>query len=506
MSMLLTTLLQRLEYRLIVGKMDIRISSVEFDSRKLVENSLFVAIKGFTSDGHAFIPGAIEKGAKCIVVDSVRDIYPDEELIALHEKTGVTFVEMTPTSKAIAHISANFYDHPEDRLDLVGVTGTKGKTTITFMIHEILKASGRLNGLIGTVCNMIGDEARKASHTTPESRYTYELLDELSRKNFDSCVMEVSSQGLKMDRVEGLRFDVGCFTNLSEDHIGGNEHPDMEDYLNCKLKIFDSSRIAVINKDCDVADTVINYASSRCPVYTFGLSDKSDCYAYDIVKDRRDSVTGTKFMLESPWYSGEVYIALPGVFNVYNALCAICVAGVLKIDFESVKKALSEIKVPGRVQPIANNSDISILVDYAHNGVGLENVLSTIREYTTGKLISVFGCGGNRSNTRRFEMGEISGKLADYTIITSDNPRTEDPMQIINDIVTGMSKTDGKYEIVVDRREGIKKAIMMACPGDSVIIAGKGHEDYQIFADKTIHFDDREVAAEIVAEMEANNA
>ncbi|MCQ2531092.1 MAG: UDP-N-acetylmuramoyl-L-alanyl-D-glutamate--2,6-diaminopimelate ligase [Saccharofermentans sp.] len=503
MSMILSTLMQGVTHRLIAGNMGRRVSSVEYDSRKIQENSAFVAIKGFTSDGHDYVAKAIESGAGTIVVNKERDSLSDDELIALSEAKGVTVLEMEDTRKGIAVLSAQFYNHPEDRLDLVGVTGTKGKTTITFMIHEILKRANHSTGLIGTVCNMIGDEKRKASHTTPESHEVYELLEEMAKKQFDSCVMEVSSQGLKLDRVHGLRFDVGCFTNLYEDHIGGNEHPDMEDYFSCKLKIFDSSRTAVVNRDCDVAKEVIDYASKCCPVYTYGLSPESDCYAKDIQKKRINGVTGTEFYVESPWYEGTVFMALPGEFNVYNALCAISTAGLLKIDFEVVKDALSNVHVPGRVQPVPNNLDVTILVDYAHNAASLESVVKTLKSYCEGKVITVFGCGGNRSTTRRYEMGEVSGKLSDYTVITSDNPRKEEPLEIINMIVEGMQRTDGKYEVIVDRAEAIEAAIKMAQPGDTVLIAGKGHEDYQIFADKTIHFDDSEVALEVVNRLES---
>lgn len=501
MSVILSTLLQGIEYTLLTGDIKKRISAVEYDSRKACEGSLFVAIKGFTSDGHDYIVSAVSQGAYAIVADQDREGHPDEELIEEASKSGVTVVTVKDTRKAIALLSAAFYAHPEDRLDLVGVTGTKGKTTITFMIHSILKRDDHGTGLIGTVCNIIGDERRQAAHTTPEAHEIYGMLEELARKNFDSCVMEVSSQGLKLDRVYGLRFDIGCFTNLYEDHIAPNEHPDMDDYFKCKLKIFDSSRIAVINGDCDVSKEVIGYASERCPVYTYGLSSDSDCYAENIRQERRGSVTGTAFDVVSPWYEGEVFVSLPGVFNVYNALCAICVAGLLKVGFPKVRAALQSLNVPGRLQPVENDLGISILVDYAHNAASLENVLNTLREYTEGRLITLFGCGGNRAVSRRFEMGEVSGKLSDHTIITSDNPRKEEPEAIIADIVTGISKTSGSYETVVDRTEAIYKAIDIAKPGDTVLIAGKGHEDYQIFADRTIHFDDSEVAAKAVAEI-----
>jgi UDP-N-acetylmuramoyl-L-alanyl-D-glutamate--2,6-diaminopimelate ligase len=503
MSIILSTLLQGLDYTLLAGDLKSRITSVEYDSRKVNESGLFVAIKGFTSDGHGFIKKALESGAACIVAEKTRDILSDDELIALAGEHNAAVVTTDDTRKAIAILSANFYEHPEDRLDLVGVTGTKGKTTVTFMLHEILKRDDHGTGLMGTVCNLVGDEKRKASHTTPESHEIYEFLEELARKNFDSCVMEVSSQGLKLDRVYGLKFDVGCFTNLYEDHIAPNEHPDMEDYLNCKLKIFDSSAIGVVNRDCDVADKVLEYATSRCRVYTYGLTSESDCYATDIKTVRKGSVTGTEFNVVSPWYEGPMFVSLAGKFNVYNALCAICVAGILKVSYPKVKAALGMVRVPGRLQAVENNLGVNILVDYAHNAASLENVLNTLREYTPGRIITVFGCGGNRSVTRRFEMGEVSGNLSDYTIITSDNPRKEEPSEIIANIVTGMEKTSGKYETEIDRTTAIYKAIDMAKEGDTVLIAGKGHEDYQIFADKTIYFDDSVTAAEAVRETEA---
>ena len=315
--------------------------------------------------------------------------------------------------------------------------------------------------------------------------------------------MEVSSQGLKLDRVYGIRYRCACFTNLYEDHIAPNEHPDMEDYMRCKLKIFDNCENGIINTDCEAGRQAAEYASSRCNVITYGLAEGAQVRASDLTKKRMGHVTGTEFTVTSPFYNGRVFTALPGEFNVYNALCAITCAGVLGVDFEAVKQALGEISVPGRVQPVENNLEITILVDYAHNAAALESVVRTLRDYTEGRIITVFGCGGNRSRTRRFEMGEVSGNLSDYTVITSDNPRNEAPEAIIEDIVTGISKTSGKYEIVQDRSEAICRAIEMAAPGDTVLIAGKGHEDYQIFADKTIHFDDHEQAQLAVKKAEA---
>ena len=503
MSVMLSTLFQDIPARLIAGDMNERVDCVVYDSRKAGENSLFVAIKGFNSDGHSYIPDVLSKGASCIVAETGNETFSEDELRKIASEHNASVLMLDDTKKGIALISAAYYGHPEDRLDLVGVTGTKGKTTTTFMMHEILRRDDHKTGLIGTVKNIIGDEEMHSVHTTPQAHELYELFDKLARKGFDSCVMEVSSLGLKFDRVYGLRFDVACFTNLYEDHISEEEHPDMEDYLVSKLKIFDSCRTAVINRDCEAAGRAIAYASERCPVYTYGLTDEADCYAYDIKKVRKGHVTGSSFKVRSPWYNTEFFVALPGIFNIYNALCAICTAGILKADEKNVREGLEKVFVPGRVQPVENDLGISILVDYAHNAASLKSVLETLREYTEGRIITVFGCGGNRSRTRRFEMGEVSGDLSDLTIITSDNPRNEEPAAIINDIVTGISKTDGKFETIEDRYEAIEHAVFIASPGDTVLIAGKGHEDYQIFADRTIRFVDHEAALKAVHARES---
>ena len=505
MAMLLSTILNGVDYRLIKGKLGVRVASIENDSRKVTSGSLFVAIKGQQSDGHDYIFRACEQGASCVVVDRTMNRFTDEELIENSKDYETTIIEMADTRVAVAIICAQFYGHPEDRLDLVGVTGTKGKTTTTFMINEILSRDNNKTGLIGTVCNIVNGEKHKSARTTPESLDIYRLLNDMAVKKTDSCVMEVSSHGLKFNRVHGLRFDVGCFTNFFEDHIGPNDHPDLDDYFQSKLRLFDNSRIAVINSDCAEADRIFEYASKKCTVYTYGLSSRSDCYAEDIRVSVRNGKVGSEFKLISPWYEGDVFVSLPGEFNVYNALCAICTAGVLKIDFDVVREALSEVFVPGRMQPVPNKLGVSILVDYAHNAGSLQSALESIRPYCEGKIISVFGCGGNRSKVRRPEMGEVSGRYSDLTIITSDNPRDEKPDDIINDIVEGMKKTEGKFEIEPDRRQAIKKAVKLAHPGDTILIAGKGHEDYQEFENgHKIYFEDAVVASEVITEMEEN--
>ena len=500
--MQLRSVLKDIDHKLISGDPDKEITSVEFDSRKVTAGSLFVCVKGFTVDGHAFAGKAAEQGAAAIVVDSSREDKSVDEFVKLGNRYGLSVIEIEDTHKHLSDICANFYDHPENKLAVFGITGTKGKTTTAFMLREILVTAGRETGLIGTVCNIIGGERIHAAHTTPESADLYKMMGALVDKKSDSLVMEVSSQGLKLDRVRGIRYRTAAFTNLYEDHIAPNEHPDMEDYISCKLKIFDCSDTGILNVDCAVADRVVSYCEGKVELITYGIDGDADFTAKNLRPERRGHVTGTVFELDSEYYKGDIFVALLGKFNVYNALCAIVTAYREGIDINAVKTALGNISVPGRMQPVENNFGVNILVDYAHNAAALESVLKTLKEYTEGRIITVFGCGGNRARTRRFEMGEVSGNLSDYTIITSDNPRNEEPDAIIADIITGISKTDGKYEVESDRSKAIRLSVNMAKEGDTVLIAGKGHEDYQIFADETIHFDDCEHAREAVEERE----
>ena len=487
---------------LVQGNLDTDIDAVEFDSRKACPGAVFVAIRGFNSDGHAFIGSAVANGASAVLIDSGRDkdTYSIGEILE-QAGPGVAVLETSDTRKALGILSSEIYGHPETDLDILGITGTKGKTTITFMLRSILDRAGIPSGLVGTVRNIAGGKTIKSEHTTPESSDLYRMMKNMADSGDKALVMEVSSQGLKFDRAYGIRYKAACFTNLYEDHIAPTEHPDMEDYLACKLKIFDNCEYGIINGDSPYSTVASEYASGKCRILFYGMDGKVDIKASNIRHFSEGYESGSVFDLVSPWYKGEVRISLPGKFNVSNALCAISCAGVMGISFEAVKEGLAKARVPGRMQPVENDLGISVIVDYAHNAAALENVLSTVREYTDKRIICVFGCGGNRSRTRRFEMGEVSGRMADITVITSDNPRNEDPNGIIADIVTGITPTGGLYEIEPDRACAIKHAMKIALPGDVVLIAGKGHEDYQIFADRTIHFDDGEVAALAAVEI-----
>jgi UDP-N-acetylmuramoyl-L-alanyl-D-glutamate--2,6-diaminopimelate ligase len=494
--MKLLDLLQGLAIESSAGDLTVEIDNIVYDSRKARKGSLFVCVTGFITDGHRYISQAISQGVSAILVE-----HPDANLPAAPQD--LAWAQVADTRRGLAHVSDRFFGHPSGRMALIGITGTKGKTTATYMTRAILAAAGRKVGLIGTVANIIGDQVSYASRTTPESYDLQALLDEMVSQGLDSCVMEVSSQGLMLDRVYGCDYDIGVFTNLYHDHIGPHEHASMEEYLAAKLLLLQRCKQAIINQDVETAAQARAAAESAgVPCLSFGLSPNADVRADNLEKVIRNDRSGTRFILHSPWYEGEVFVGMPGRFNVYNALVAIACAALEGADLEAVRTGLALVSVPGRVQPIPTGRPFQVIVDYAHNAASLENLLSTLREYVSGRLIVVFGNGGDRARSRRFEMGEVAGRLADLTVITSDNPRTEDPLAIIADIITGITPTGGRYEIVPDRREAIGHAISLAKPGDMVVIAGKGHENYQIFKDHTIHFDDSETAAEIIANLE----
>ena len=463
------------------GDLDTEIDSIVYDSRKARQGSLFVCIQGYVSDGHAYIKQALDQDVSAILLQKP---FPG---------LSVPWVLIADTRKGLAHVSDRYFGHPSGKLDLIGITGTKGKTTSAYMTKAILSASGRQTGLIGTVANIIGETVRFASRTTPESYDLQALLDEMRAMRMDSCVMEVSSQGLMLDRVFGCEYVTGAFTNLYHDHIGPQEHASMEDYLAAKLLLFDRSRNAVINRDIPIFETV--RAAVKGPCLTYGLSEQADIRAENLQRTVENGRVGTCFDLISPWGNTRLFVGMPGRFNVYNALTAIACAGLSGADLPAMKNGLAAITVPGRLQPVVSDAPFQVLVDYAHNAVSLDSLLETLREYTVGRLIVLFGCGGDRARSRRFEMGAVSGRRADLTVITSDNPRTEEPAAIIADIISGITPTGGQFLTEPDRASAIRMAIDQGKPGDMIVIAGKGHETYQIFKDKTIHFDDAEVAA-----------
>lgn len=485
--MKLSQLLEHLQYEVVQGKDDIPVTELVNDSRKVCEGSVFVCISGAVSDGHAYIADVAEKGAAAVIVE--KDIEAPENL---------TVIKVPDTRYGLALMSAAYFGYPADKLKVIGITGTKGKTTTTYMVKSILEGVGHKVGLIGTIEAIIGDKVIPANNTTPESYVIQKYFAEMVEAGCDSVVMEVSSQGLMLHRTAGIPFEIGIFTNLGEDHIGPNEHKDFEDYKRCKGLLFKQCRLGIANVDDKWYEDV--FAGATCKIETFGLSERAGLRAVDIEHISRPGYLGVKYRVAG-LMDFDVEIDIPGEFSVYNSLTAIAVCRHFDVPVEKIKEALKDARVKGRIEMVKVSDEFTLMIDYAHNAMALESLLHTLRDYDPGRIVAVFGCGGNRSRTRRYEMGEVSGRLADFTIITSDNPRFEEPQEIINDIITGMKKTDGKYIDICDRGEAIKYAIAHGRPGDVIVIAGKGHETYQEIKGVKYDMDDRVLIQEALKEI-----
>ena len=470
------------------GEIDREVTAITNDSREVIEGSLFFAIKGFSNDGTQYIPTAIEKGAKVILVDDMFD------LRSVEIPADVTLVVVPDARYAMAICSCNFYDNPSRKLKLIGVTGTKGKTTTTYMMKEMLQKQGYKTGLIGTIAIYSGDKKLEDSdRTTPESIKLQKILAQMVDDGCQLVVMEVSSQSLKLHRVAGCEFYAGLFTNFSEDHISPKEHPDMEDYFNSKLELMKMCKYGFINAD----DLQVSKVPKLLPdkdIKTYGIDNQCDLLAKDI------TITNSyvDFKVKIGERNERIKVGIPGRFSVYNSLAAISVAMKLGCNAENIKESLLDVRVPGRSELVNNSKELTIMIDYAHSPESLENILNAVKSYTRGRVISVFGCGGDRDSAKRPKMGEISGKIADFTIITSDNPRTEDPEKIVSQIEEGIKKTNGKYVCIVDRVEAIKYAIDMASKKDLILLAGKGHEPYQEINGVKHPFDERIIVDQII--------
>ncbi len=464
------------------GAKNPEITIVTVDSRQVREGGLFVAVPGFQTDGHKFIDKALAQGAKAIVLEQDRDLPED-----------VAKIQVTSSRQALADLGAAFYNYPAGQLRLIGVTGTNGKTTTTTLIANILRLNSKV-GLIGTTANYIGDRKLPVTHTTPESIELQELLAEMVQAKLEFAIMEVSSHALELERVRGLNFEVAVFTNLTQDHL--DFHHSMEAYAQAKAKLFAGLQApaqGVVNGDDPWVEKFLQICS--VPVMVYGLSDKAQVRALAIQVQAK----GVSFILQEGDKQYPVNLQLTGLFNVYNALAAYCVGRCLKLEPEAVIAALEGVVgIDGRFQAVERGQDFAVIVDYAHTPDGLENILKTARQileaHPGGRLITVFGCGGDRDRGKRPKMGAIACRLSDFVWITSDNPRTEDPEQIIQDIVAGVPEGSATA-VEIDRKKAIEKALAMAKSGDIVMLAGKGHEDYQILGTQKHHFDDREIAA-----------
>ncbi len=463
---------------------DFEVSDIIYDSRKVIPNSVFVCLVGAETDGHNYVNMALEKGAKLIVSQKELD--------------NCNHVIVENTRKALAELSREFFGNPCEKLTTIGITGTKGKTTTACMIKNILEKSGKKVGMIGTLGIAIGDQFTSADNTTPESYVVFKNLAKMVENGCNSLVMEVSSIGLREYRVYGINFDVAVFTNFSRDHIGGVEHSDMQEYFDCKAMLFKMCKNAVVNADDDKFEEIINISTANKNL-SFGFTSNEDIYAVSDKLVTDGSFIGSEMEVKG-LVDAKVRIAVPGKFNAYNALASISVAKILNIDTNHILEGLYDVKIKGRVEPVKMNGNFSLLLDYAHNAVSMENVLSTLREYQPTRLVCLFGAGGNRPKVRRYEMGEVSGNMADLSVITADNSRFEEVDDIIADIKIGMAKTTGEYIVIPDRKEAIRYCIDNAQDGDIIVLAGKGHEDYQEIKGVKYPFDERVVIQEILEE------
>lgn len=484
--MKLEKLLERLEYECISGSLDVDVKDVNNDSRKVSEGTLFICIRGAVADGHAYAPEVVKKGARVLVV---------EEAVPVPED--VTVIKVKDSRYAMALISAAWFGYPAEKLKVIGITGTKGKTTTTYMVKSILESAGHKVGLIGTIEAIIGDETIPAKNTTPESCTIQEYFAKMVEAGCDCVVMEVSSQGLMLHRTAGIPFEIGIFTNIQPDHIGPAEHASFEEYMHWKGMLFKQCRIGIVNADDEHLSQVLE--GHTCRIETFGFSEKADLRAEDPHMVTRPGYLGIDYHVTG-LMDMDVEIDIPGRFSVYNSLTAIAICRHFGVEKKDIIEALKKAKVKGRIEMVKVSDEFTLMIDYAHNAMSLESLLTTLREYHPKRLVCLFGCGGNRAKSRRYEMGEVSGRLADLTIITSDNPRFEKPEDIIADIETGIRKTEGKFVRIPDRKEAIAYAIHHGQPGDVIVLAGKGHEDYQEIEGKKYPMDERVLIREILEE------
>ena len=480
-------LLKNLDYQIIKGTREGEITALVYDSRRVTKDCMFVCIKGAVYDSHEHVEEITAKGARVIVAE--REVEVPE---------GVTLVLVADTRYALSLLSAAYFDHPADRLKVIGITGTKGKTTTTFMIKGILEHAGYRVGLIGTIETIIGETHIPANNTTPESYLVQEYFAQMVEAGCQICVMEVSSQGLMMHRTAGIPFEIGIFTNLAPDHIGPNEHASFEEYAACKGMLFRQCRMGIANADDGHFEQVLE--GHTCTLETIGFSEKADYRASGVELIGRPGYLGVRYHISGKM-DMDVEIDVPGTFSVYNSLVAIAVCEHFNVSADDLREALKVVKTKGRIEMVPVSKDFILMIDYAHNAMSLESLLLTLKEYRPKRLVCVFGCGGNRSRLRRYEMGEVSGRLADLTVITSDNPRFEEPQAIMDDIKVGMGRTDGAYVEICDRKEAIRYVIEHGQKGAVIVLAGKGHEDYQEIKGKKYPMDERDLIREVLQEL-----
>ena len=491
--MKLHDLLSSLEVVEIVNDLNLDITNLHSDSRKIKEGGLFVAINGYQKNGIDYLSSAIENGAVAAVVE------PDVDIYTLKRNISIPLIKVENTRKALSILSCTFYDNPSRKFKLIGITGTKGKTTTTFMTKALLEAHGLKVGLIGSIAVYIGNEkVEDTDRTTPESPEIQKHFANMVKAGCDAVIIEVSSQAMKLDRVTGCDFDIGLFTNLSEDHISKNEHANMEEYFECKASLIRMCKLGIINIDDNTVKTLKD-TIKNIPIKTFGMRNPADISAdLDSLKITPSYID---FILNSDGKKEQIEVGIPGEFSVYNSLGAISIAHEFGVTPDEMRLALKDLRVLGRNELVPNKLGLTILIDYAHTPSSLESILTSVKSYAKGRVICAWGVGGDRDATKRPIMGEISGRLADYTILMSDQVRTEDPLKILKEIEVGVIKSGGDYTLIVDRTEGIRHAIEIATPEDIIVIPGLGHDLYLERNGVKYPYDERKVIAGLIDDM-----
>lgn len=495
--MLLEQLLADDSYTVTKGSTDIEIKDIIYDSRKVEPDTVFVCLKGATFDSHEVVSEVIKKGARAVIVE--KEVCVTED---------VTVIQVDSTRKTLATMSAAYFGYPAQKLITIGLTGTKGKTTTSWMIQSILEQAGKKVGVIGTIGALICGKKENIKNTTPESYELQRLFSQMVKAGCDYCVMEVSSQGLKMDRVAGVLFDYGVFTNFSSDHIGPTEHASMEEYLYCKSLLFQQCKYGIINADDEsYAGAIKNHT---CEIKTFGFCEGADLSASNLSYLNEPGLLGIAYDVTGSTYhesniKEHIQLSIPGKFNVYNSLVAFFVCSSLGIAHSTILSSLFETKVRGRVETIEVSDEYTIMIDYAHNAASTKSLLSTILEYKPNRVICVYGCGGNRSKLRRYDMGEMCAMYADLSILTCDNPREEEISDINDDIKVGLAKSNGSYIEILDRTEAIQYSMDHAKKGDVIILLGKGHEDYQEIKGQKYYYNEREIVLEHAKKQKIKN-
>ena len=482
--MKLREVLKGIDYELVKGNVDGDINDIKYDSRKVENGDIFVCLVGINSDGHDYIDKAIELGCNTVIIE--KDINIDKD---------INVIKVNDTRRVLSIISINYFNNPKKDITLIGITGTKGKTTTSWMIKNILEEDNRECGIIGTMGIYYRDKHYDTVNTTPESYEIQKYLREMVDNSIKYCVIEVSSQALKVGRVEGLSFDYGIFTNLTKDHIGEGEHSSMDEYVECKSMLFDKCKNGIFNIDDSYSKIMIDKCKGN--IYKYGYSVDSDIIIKDVKLLRDNNFLGIEVNTNGD-VEDTFLVNTPGIFSAYNAICAVSVCKLIGCSIDSMKKGLKNVLVKGRMEIVPINKNYMIIIDYAHNGVSMESALKTIKDYDHNRIISVFGAGGNRSIDRRFEMGEMSGKYSDFTIITEDNSRFENVVDIMNDIETGIKKTNGKYIKIEDRDSAIKYAIDMAEDNDVIMLLGKGHETYRDVNGIKEYYNERDTVYKII--------